>query len=106
MRNLTMLMDYYELTVANGYFVTGNKDKVAVFDMFYRKNPDEGGFVVSAGLGMLIDYIKDLHFTDEDIAYLEGRKMFDPGFLEYLRTFRFTGTIRGIPGQSNTLIYR
>ena len=65
MRNLTMLMDFYELTMANGYFVTGNKDKVAVFDMFYRTNPDGGGFVISAGLQMLIDYVKNLKCTDD-----------------------------------------
>ena len=98
-----MLMDYYELTMANGYFVTGNKDKIAVFDMFYRNNPDGGGFVVSAGLGMLIDYIKGLHFTEEDIAYLRGRNMFDEGFLEYLKDFRFRGTIEAVP--EGTIVY-
>ena len=103
MRNLTMLMDYYELTMANGYFETGNKDKVAVFDMFYRKNPDEGGFVISAGLGMLIDYIKNLHFNAEDIEYLRGREMFSEGFLKYLEDFRFTGTIEAVP--EGTIVY-
>lgn len=103
MRNLTMLMDYYELTMANGYFVTGNKDKVAVFDMFYRTNPDGGGFVVSAGLEMLIDYVLNLKFTDEDIEYLRGRKMFDEGFLDYLRNFKFTGTIEAVP--EGTIVY-
>ena len=103
MRNLTMLMDYYELTMANGYFVTGNKDKVAVFDMFYRKNPDEGGFVVSAGLGMLIEYVQNLHFTAEDIEYLRGRGMFSEGFLKYLEDFRFTGTIEAVP--EGTIVY-
>ena len=103
MRNLTMLMDYYELTMANGYFETGNKDKVAVFDMFYRKNPDEGGFVVSAGLGMLIEYVQNLHFTAEDIEYLRGREMFSEGFLKYLEDFRFTGTIEAVP--EGTIVY-
>jgi nicotinate phosphoribosyltransferase len=103
MRNLTMLMDYYELTMANGYFVTGNKDKVAVFDMFYRTNPDEGGFVISAGLEMLIDYIQGLKFTDDDIEYLRGRNMFDEGFLEYLKNFKFTGTIEAVP--EGTIVY-
>ena len=103
MRNLTMLMDYYELTMANGYFVTGNKDKVAVFDMFYRTNPDGGGFVVSAGLDMLIDYVLNLKFTDEDIEYLRGRNMFDEGFLDYLKNFKFTGTIEAIP--EGTIVY-
>ncbi|MCR5543981.1 MAG: nicotinate phosphoribosyltransferase, partial [Eubacterium sp.] len=103
MRNLTMLMDYYELTMANGYFVTGNKDKVAVFDMFYRTNPDGGGFVISAGLAMLIDYVKNLKFTEEDIEYLRGRKMFDEGFLDYLANFKFTGTIDAVP--EGTIVY-
>ncbi|MBO4864732.1 MAG: nicotinate phosphoribosyltransferase [Eubacterium sp.] len=103
MRNLTMLMDFYELTMANGYFVTGNKDKVAVFDMFYRTNPDGGGFVVSAGLEMLIDYVKNLKFTDDDIEYLRGREMFDEGFLDYLKNFKFTGTIEAIP--EGTIVY-
>jgi len=103
MRNLTMLMDYYELTMANGYYVTGNKDRLAVFDMFYRTNPDGGGFVVSAGLDMLIDYILELHFTDDDIEYLRSRQMFDDGFLEYLRNFKFTGTIEAVP--EGTIVY-
>ncbi|MBP3719155.1 MAG: nicotinate phosphoribosyltransferase [Eubacterium sp.] len=103
MRNLTMLMDYYELTMANGYYVTGNKDKVAVFDMFYRTNPDGGGFVVSAGLEMLIDYVQGLEFTDDDIEYLRGRNMFDEGFLDYLKNFKFTGTIEAVP--EGTIVY-
>ena len=68
MRNLTMLMDYYELTMSNGYFEKGFKDKMVVFDMFYRKNPDNGGFVVSAGLEQLIEYIENMHFSKEDIC--------------------------------------
>ena len=62
MRNLTMLMDYYELTMANGYFVKGFQNKIVSFDMFYRKNPDNGGFVVSAGLEQLIEYVSNMHF--------------------------------------------
>ena len=85
MRNLTMLMDFYELTMANGYFVKGFKDTWAVFDMFYRKNPDNGGYVVAAGLEQLIEYVQNMHFSDDDIKYLESKKIFDPGFLEYLR---------------------
>ena len=84
-RNIAMMMDLYELTMANGYFVTGNKDKVAVFDMFYRKNPDGGGFVVSAGLGMLIDYIKGLHFTEDDTIVSQiakGNVLFETGLRE------------------------
>ncbi len=103
MRNLTMLMDFYELTMANGYFVKGFKDTVAVFDMFYRKNPDNGGFVVSAGLEQFIDYICDLKFTEDDINYLREKKMFDEGFLEYLKNFKFTGTIEAVP--EGTIVY-
>jgi nicotinate phosphoribosyltransferase len=97
MRNLTMLMDYYELTMSNGYFVKGFKDKIAVFDMFYRRNPDDGGFVVSAGLEQLIEYIENMHFTEDDIAYLRGKGQFSEEFLQYLADFRFTGSIDALP---------
>ncbi|MCM1273286.1 MAG: nicotinate phosphoribosyltransferase [Clostridium sp.] len=97
MRNLTMLMDYYELTMSNGYFHHGFKDKVVVFDMFYRKNPDDGGFVVAAGLEQLIDYIQNMKFTDEDISYLRGKGEFSEDFLEYLSDFKFTGSIDAVP---------
>lgn len=97
MRNLTMLMDYYELTMANGYFVKGFQDKVVTFDMFYRKNPDNGGFVVSAGLEQLIEYIENMHFSEEDIAYLKGKGEFSEEFLAYLSDFHFTGTIEALP---------
>ncbi len=96
-------MDYYELTMANGYFEQGFKDTIAVFDMFYRKNPDNGGFVVSAGLEQLIDYVSDMHFTEEDIDYLKSRKMFSEGFIEYLKNFKFTGTIEAVP--EGTIVY-
>lgn len=98
-----MLMDYYELTMANGYFEQGFKDTIAVFDMFYRKNPDNGGFVVSAGLEQLIDYVSDMHFTEEDIDYLKSRNMFSEGFIEYLKNFKFTGTIEAVP--EGTIVY-
>lgn len=97
MRNLTMLMDYYELTMSNGYFVRGMKDKLVVFDMFYRKNPEDGGFVVTAGLEQLIDYIEDMRFTDDDIEYLRSKNEFSEDFLEYLKNFKFTGTIEAVP---------
>ncbi len=102
-RNLTMLMDFYELTMANGYYVKGFKDQWAVFDMFYRSNPDKGGFTIFAGLEQLIDYINDLHFSKEDIEYLRGRKIFDEGFLEYLENFKFRGTIEAVP--EGTIVY-
>ncbi len=102
-RNLTMLMDYYELTMSNGYFVKGLKDITVVFDMFYRSNPDGAGFAICAGLEQLVEYIQNMRFTDEDIAYLRGRKMFDEGFLDYLKNFHFTGTIEAIP--EGTIVY-
>ena len=96
-RNLSMLMDFYELTMSNGYFVLGQKDKQVAFDMYYRKNPDNGGFVVCAGLEQFIDYIQNLKFTDVDIDYLRGRGMFDEQFLDYLRNFKFGGDIYAVP---------
>lgn len=102
-RNLTMLMDYYELTMANGYFVNGLQDKEVIFDLFYRKNPDNGGYVVCAGLEQLIQYIQGLRFTKEDIAYLKGKQTFDEGFLAYLSEFRFRGTIYAVP--EGTIVY-
>ncbi len=102
-RNLTMLMDFYELTMANGYFVKGYKDKYVVFDMFYRNNPDGGGFVVCAGLEQLIEYIENMHFTKADIEYLRSKKIFDEKFLEYLADFRFRGTIEAVP--EGTIVY-
>ncbi len=96
-RNLTMLCDFYELTMANGYFKTGMADRIVYFDVFYRKNPDEGGYAVVAGLEQVVEYIQDLHFDEDDIAYLRSKGIFDEGFLNYLRTFRFTGDIWAIP---------
>ncbi len=96
-RNLTMLCDFYELTMSNGYFKNGMKDQIVYFDVFYRSNPDNGGFAIAAGLEQIVEYIQDLHFDDEDIAYLEKKGCFDPAFLDMLRTFRFTGDIWAIP---------
>ena len=96
-RNLTMLCDFYELTMGNGYFVKGMQDRVVYFDVFYRNNPDGGGFAVVAGLEQVVEYIKNLHFTDEDIDYLRSKHCFDEGFLSFLRGFRFQGDIWAIP---------
>ena len=90
-QNLTMLCDFYELTMGNGYFQAGMRDRVTYFDVFFRDVPDKGGFAICAGLGQLIDYIQNLHFNQEDIEYLRGRGLFSEEFLEYLSTFRFTG---------------
>lgn len=95
--NYTLLCDFYELTMANGYFELGKADEISYFDVFYRKVPDGGGFAIAAGLEQVIDYIKKLNFTDEDIAFLRSKNLFSEGFLEYLRGFRFTGDIYAVP---------
>ena len=95
--NLTMLCDFYELTMANGYFKTNMKDKITYFDVFFRRIPDGGGFAIACGLEQIIEYINELKFTDDDIAYLRSRNIFDEAFLEYLRTFKFTGDIYAVP---------
>ncbi|MBR6727447.1 MAG: nicotinate phosphoribosyltransferase [Clostridia bacterium] len=96
-RNLTMLVDYYELTMGNGYFRKDMKDKIAYFDVFYRSNPDDGGYAIVAGLEQVVEYINDLHFDSEDINYLRGRGCFEEDFLDYLRGFHFTGDIWAVP---------
>ena len=83
--NMTMLCDFYELTMGNGYFKAGYKDRITHFDLFFRSVPDNGGYAIAAGLEQVIEYIQDLHFDPEDIAYLRGRKIFDEDFLDYLR---------------------
>ena len=95
--NFTMLCDFYELTMGQGYFSTGYKDRIAYFDLFFRRCPDEGGFAIAAGLEQIIQYIQELHFSEEDIAYLRSRNMFSEEFLEYLANFRFTGDIWAVP---------
>ena len=95
--NLTMLVDFYEITMGNGYLKCGMQDTVTYFDVFYRSNPDGGGYAIVAGLEQIIDYINDLHFTDEDIEFLRGKKLFSEDFLDYLRTFKFNGDMWAIP---------
>lgn len=95
--NMAMLCDFYELTMGNGYFENGMKDRITYFDIFYRQNPDKGGFSIAAGLEQAIEYIKNLHFDDGDIEYLRGRNLFSEGFLEYLRSFKFTGDVWAVP---------
>ncbi len=95
-KNLTLLTDLYQLTMMQGYFKNPT-DQVVVFDMFYRKNPCNGGYAIAAGLEQVIDYIKDLHFTYEDVQYFQSLGIFEPDFLEYLRSFHFTGNIYAIP---------
>ena len=96
-RNLTLLTDFYEITMAGGYFENGFKDKTAYFDMFYRKNPDKGGFAIMAGVEQMVEYLKNLKFTDEDIEYLRSKNMFSEEFLEYMRTFEFTCDVWAVP---------
>ena len=95
--NMTMLCDFYELTMAQGYFAKGYKDRITYFDLFFRRCPDGGGFCIAAGLEQAVQYIQELHFSEEDIAYLRSREMFSEEFLEYLRNFKFTGDIWAIP---------
>ena len=95
--NLTMLCDFYELTMGNGYFQCGYHNRITYFDVFFRAVPDNGGFAIAAGLEQAVRYIQDLHFDPEDIEYLRGRGIFSEAFLEYLRDFRFTGDIWAVP---------
>lgn len=94
--NLTLLTDLYEMTMMQGYFKTNNRD-VVVFDAFYRSNPCDSGYAICAGLEQVIDYIKNLHFSEEDIAYLRSLQIFEEGFLDYLKDFQFSGDIYAIP---------
>ena len=95
--NLTMLCDYYELTMTNGYYACGMQNRITYFDIFFRSVPDGGGFAIAAGLEQAIRYIQQLHFDEDDIAYLRGRKVFSEGFLESLRNYKFTGDIWAVP---------
>ena len=95
--NMSMLFDFYEMTMANGYFRRGMQEKITYFDIFFRRVPDGGGFAIAAGLDQLIDYIQELHFDEEDIAYLRGKNLFEEDFLAYLKDFRFTGDIWAVP---------
>jgi len=95
--NLTMLMDFYELTMANGYFQNGLGNKQAYFDMFFRKVPDNGGFAIMAGVEQLIEYLKSLKFSNEDIEYLRSKNIFSEEFLQYLKNFKFSCDVWAIP---------
>ena len=95
--NMTMLCDFYELTMAQGYFAKGYRDRITYFDLFFRRCPDGGGFAIAAGLQQVVEYIQELHFSEEDIAYLRSREMFSEEFLDYLKDFKFTGDIWAIP---------
>ena len=96
-RNLTLLTDFYELTMASGYFESGMKDQIAYFDMFYRNNPDNSGFAIMAGVQQMIEYLTNLNFTDEDIEFLRNKNMFSEEFLEYIRNFKFSCDVWAVP---------
>ena len=95
-RNLTLLTDLYELTMMQGYFENDEKD-IVVFDMFFRNNPCNNGYSIAAGLDQLIDYIKNLNFSYDDVEYLRSLNMFSEKFLQYLSGFHFSGSIYAIP---------
>ena len=95
--NLTMLVDFYEITMANGYLRSGIGDKIAYFDMFFRRIPDNGGYAIMAGVEQVVDYLRSLTFTEEDIRYLESKHIFCPEFLQYLKNFRFSCDLWAIP---------
>lgn len=95
--NLTMLTDFYEITMANGYFQSDNRDSEACFDLFYRRVPDKGGFAIMAGLEQIVNYLKNLKFTEEDIKFLRSKNMFCEDFFDYLRDFEFKCDVWSIP---------
>lgn len=97
MRNLTLLTDLYELTMVGGYLVNGKETQKANFDYFFRKIPDEGGYCIAAGLEQVIDYIEHIHFTADDLTYLESLKTFPQKVLDYLEQFHFTGDLSAVP---------
>ena len=96
-QNYTMLCDFYQLTMGNGYFKTKHAGRTAYFDLFFRRVPDKGGYAICAGLEQVIEYIENLRFTGEDIDYLRSKGIFSEEFLEYLRGFKFEGDIFAIP---------
>lgn len=102
-RNITMMMDLYEMTMANGYFNDQDKDTKVAFDVFYRKNPDNGGFAIFAGLEQIVEYIENLHFSEDDIAYFKSLKLFNDEFLAYLSDFKFKGDIYAF--KEGTIMY-
>lgn len=102
-RNISMVMDMYELTMANGYFNKEFQDTIVAFDVFYRKNPDNAGFAIFAGLEQIVEYIQNLHFSEEDVEYLRARNLFTEDFLSYLLQFKFKGDIYAMP--EGTIMY-
>ena len=95
--NYTMMTDFYELTMANGYFLSGKKDEIVYFDLYYRDVPDNGGFAIFAGLKDIVEYIQNLKFTKKDIDFLRSKNIFSEEFLKYLKDFKFSGDIYAMP---------
>ena len=102
-RNISMVMDFYEMTMANGYFERGDINQRVAFDVFYRRNPDGGGFAIFAGLEQIIEYVENMRFSDEDVDYFRAQNLFGDAFLDYLKTFRFHGDIYSFP--EGTIMY-
>lgn len=94
---LSLLCDFYEISMGRGYFAAGMQNRIAYFDVFFRQNPDQGGYAIAAGLEQIVDYIRTLRFDESDVEYLRGKKIFDEDFLTYLKTFRFTGDVWAVP---------
>jgi nicotinate phosphoribosyltransferase len=103
MENKNLVMDYYQLTMAYSYFMNGKKDEIAYFDMFYRKNPDKGGYVISAGLDEVINYVKNFKFSESDIEALRSKNHFSEEFLTYLSNLKFTGDIYAV--EDGTVVF-
>ena len=102
-RNISMMMDFYEMTMANGYFQDHDKDVQVAFDVFYRANPDKGGFAIFAGLEQIIEYVENMEFSKEDVEYFRQQHIFSEAFLQYLENFRFSGDIYALP--EGTIMY-
>lgn len=102
-RNISMMMDFYEMTMANGYFETGGEHSRVAFDVFYRRNPDGGGFAIFAGLEQIIEYVENMHFSAADVEYFRSKNLFSDGFLNYLANFKFHGDIYAFP--EGTIMY-
>ena len=96
-KHLALLTDFYELTMGRGYFHSDMRDRIAYFDVFFRQNPDSGGYSIVCGLERICRYLQNLCFEEDDIEYLRSKKVFDEEFLDYLKTFRFTGDVWAIP---------
>lgn len=102
-RNISMMMDLYEMTMANGYFASGGEHSRVAFDVFYRRNPDNGGFAIFAGLEQVIEYVENMHFTADDVEYFRAQNLFSEDFLNYLQNFKFHGDIYAFP--EGTIMY-